>query len=220
VTDSILSPQQLAVICALSNGATTTDAAADAGVHRNTIANWRRNTLSFQNALANAQYDRSLFFREKMEEQADLAVETIRQILSDPKVPASVRLRAALAVMQVASTPPEPKKRTELEIKKVVVEETAPEVHNPAQSEPAPNPEKVHNSAQSAYRREGPGAPSGPGRNDPCPCGVPSGPGLKCKRCCLTKSAAQGDASALHDKIGVHVNKSSQTCVSSCVGVL
>jgi transposase-like protein len=138
MTDSILSPQQLTVICALSNGATVTAAAAEAGVHRNTIASWRRNLLSFQNGLANAQYDRALFFREKMEEQADLAVDTIRQILCDPKAPASVRLKAALAVMQLVSTPPEPKKRTELEIKKVVVKETQPEVHNSAQSTPPP----------------------------------------------------------------------------------
>jgi transposase-like protein len=196
MTDSILSPQQLAVICALSNGASVTDAAAEAGVHRNTIANWRRNLLSFQNSLANAQYDRALFFREKMEELAGRAVETIQQILTDPKAPASVRLRAALAVMQVASTPPEPKKRTELEIKKVVVEQTQLEVHNDAQPEPASNPPNVHNSAQSPYRRETPGAPSGPGRNEPCPCGMPSGPGQKYKGCCFGKPHEHPPAAA------------------------
>jgi len=38
-----LSPQQIIVIDALSDGVNVTDAAAQAGVHRNTIANWRRN---------------------------------------------------------------------------------------------------------------------------------------------------------------------------------
>jgi hypothetical protein len=75
MTDSGLSTQQIAAICALSSGATSTDAAAQAGVHRNTIANWRRNLLPFHYALANAQYDRALFFRD------------IRQILTDPQAP-------------------------------------------------------------------------------------------------------------------------------------
>jgi uncharacterized protein YecA (UPF0149 family) len=164
-----------------------TDAAAEAGVHRNTIANWRRNTLSFQNGLANAQYDRALYFREKMEEQADRAVDTIQQILTDPNAPASVRLRAALAVMQVASTPPEPKKRTELEIKKVIVQGTQPEVHNPAQSDtPDENESDVHNLAQMPYRRDTPKI----GRNEPCPCGS----GQKFKRCCLDKPHNQAQA--------------------------
>ncbi len=168
MTDSLLSPQQLIVIGALSNGATTTDAAAQAGVHRNTIAHWRRNLLPFQNALANAQYTRALLFREKIEEQADRAIETIQEVLTDPKAPASVRLRAALAVMKVACMPPEPKKRTELEIKKVVVQETQPDP-------PAQNSPNLHKNAQSPTPEVG--------RNTPCPCGS----GLKFKRCCLGK---------------------------------
>jgi hypothetical protein len=67
--------QQLAVICALSCGATATEAAEQAGVHRNTISNWRRNALPFQYAFAHAQYDRALLFREKAEALADLAKE-------------------------------------------------------------------------------------------------------------------------------------------------
>jgi len=43
-----LSHQQLAVICALSGGATAIAAAEQAGVHRNTINNWRRNSPPFQ----------------------------------------------------------------------------------------------------------------------------------------------------------------------------
>jgi transposase-like protein len=149
MTDSGLSAQQQAVICALSSGATSTDAAAQAGVHRNTIANWRRNLLPFQYALANAQYDRALFFREKIEEQAHLAIENIQQILTDPKAPASIRLRAALVVMKVASTPPEPKKRTELDIEKIVHPRTEPEVVTEDQLGVVANPPEVHNSAQS-----------------------------------------------------------------------
>jgi transposase-like protein len=196
MTDSGLSTQQLAVICALSSGATSTDAAAQAGVHRNTIANWRRNLLPFQYALANAQYDRALFFREKMEDQADAAIQTIQQILTDPKAPASVRLRAALAVMATASTPPEPKKRTELDLEKIVHPRTEPEVITPEQISDAqlgvvPNQPKVHNSAQAPYRRETPKV----GRNEPCPCGS----GQKYKRCCLGKPLSTEAPSGLRD---------------------
>src|ERR1051325_2611004 len=118
-----LSPQQLAVICALSNGLTTTAAAEEAGVHCNTIANWRRNFLPFQRALADSQYDRALYFREKIEELVDLAIQSLHQILSDPATPPSVRLKAALAVVQTAATPPDPKKQVEFNIEPVQLQD-------------------------------------------------------------------------------------------------
>jgi transposase-like protein len=196
MSDYGLSPQQLAVICALSSGATMTDAAEQAGVHRNTIHNWRRNLLPFQHALAGAQYDRAILFREKAEDLVDLAIQTIHELLADPKTPPSVRLKAALAIIQTATTPPPPKKQIELDIEKITVEPTPrvqPEpVHNNAQPAPAPNVEPapspasanqdaqpVHNSAQPLHTN-----PNKIGRNDACPCGS----GQKYKRCCLNKS--------------------------------
>jgi hypothetical protein len=65
--DLALTPEQIAVISALSSGASMTEAAEEAGVHRNKIANWRRNQLPFQHALAEAQYDRALYYREQAE---------------------------------------------------------------------------------------------------------------------------------------------------------
>jgi len=197
MTDYGLTPQQFTVICALSSGATAADAAEQAGVHRNTIANWRRNTLPFQYALAHAQYDRALLFREKAEALADLAIENIRKILTDPESPAAIRLRASLAILQIVSTPPEPKKQITLEIEKIkIVDNPEPHVlnqnndhpqnlHNNAQSEPASETparpvaasQPVHNSAQTPFRREHPKV----GRNDACPCGS----GKKYKRCCV-----------------------------------
>ena len=149
-----LSQQQLAVICALSSGATLTDAAQQAGVHRNTINNWRRNLLPFQQALSDAQYDRALYFREKMENLADQAVETIRDILDNPEAPASVRLRAALAVMQTATAPPPPKKQVQLDIEKIVVQPDPTPVTDPA-------PESLHKNAQPQVAKVG--------RNETCP---------------------------------------------------
>src|SRR5579871_2523786 len=102
MSDYALSPQQLEVICALSSGATMTDAAQQAGLHRNTIALWRRNQLPFQHALAAAQYDRALLYREKAEALADRAFQTLDDLLADPKTPASVRLKAALVIVQLA----------------------------------------------------------------------------------------------------------------------
>jgi hypothetical protein len=76
--------QQLVVISALTEGRNSTDAAAQAGVHRNTIAHWRRNSLLLRESLAGAQYDRALPFREKAEDLLDLAFETLHTPLTAP----------------------------------------------------------------------------------------------------------------------------------------
>jgi hypothetical protein len=180
MTDSGLSAQQIVVIDALSNGVTATEAAAEAGVHRNTINNWRRNDFAFQHALADAQYDRALLHRERTEALADKAYAALDALLADPNTPASVRLKAALYILEKASTPPTPKSQVQLQIEKVHVSEAAPVVHN------------VHNSAQNAqsaqskpepYRREQPKI----GRNEPCPCKS----GKKYKQCCLNNPIPQ-----------------------------
>src|SRR5271166_3771399 len=97
-----LSPPQLEVINALSEGVNSTGAAAHAGVHRNTIANWRRNSLFFREALADAQYDRALLFRDKMEDRLDRAFETIDSVLNDSKASAATRLKAAMFIIDKA----------------------------------------------------------------------------------------------------------------------
>ncbi len=117
--DEALSPQQLQIIHALSDGMSSTDAAAQAGVHRNTIANWRRNSLFFREALADAQYDRALLFRDKTEEKLDLALKTLESILRDPNSSPSVRLKAALFILEKAITPPQPKKQVPFDISEV-----------------------------------------------------------------------------------------------------
>lgn len=199
MSDYALSPQQLAVICALSTGATVAAAAAEqAGIHRNTISNWRRNQLPFQHALAHAQYDRALYFREKLEDLVDLAIQSLQQILTDPNAPPSVRLKAALAIIATASaapapllpqsvhnhaqTKPEPADAAEPELSA-----TEPIVHNSAQGDrsrnkPPAQPSKIpHKNAQSPRC-----VPPQTGRNQPCPCQS----GKKYKRCCLDKKPA------------------------------
>jgi hypothetical protein len=191
VNDIGLSTQQLAVICALSSGATMTSAAEQAGVHRNTILNWRRNLLPFQQGLADAQYDRALFFRERMEAEFDLAIECLHQILADPNTPASVRLKGALAIIQTAAKPAPPKQQTVLEFKKVhLADPPAESAPNPAQSGIYVHPRPfaassdipaAHNPAQSPRT-----VPPKVGRNELCPCGS----GKKYKRCCLDNPVA------------------------------
>jgi transposase-like protein len=182
--DDQLSPQQLAVISALSSGATATQAAAQAGVHRNTIANWRRNLQEFQLALDHALYDRALYFREKFEAEIDTALQTLHDILADPEAPASVRLRAALAVIQTATQQPEPKKEVMLYFQPLQLTNSAQPTSNRVppepkpQAEPDPLAETVHNPAQpQPIRRTHPKV----GRNELCPCGS----GKKFKRCCI-----------------------------------
>jgi transposase-like protein len=177
--EATFSPQQIAALDALVNGATLAQAAAEAGVHRNTIANWRRDTPSFETALANAQYDRALLFREKAEALADLALDAIRSILTDPNASPSVRLRAALAILNTAATQMEPQKKVKVTAEDILdAPPPAPiagiikNLHKPAQPEP---PKTIrHDHPQ-------------PGRNEPCPCGS----GLKFKRCCLDKPLAK-----------------------------
>ena len=185
-----LSPLQVSVITALSAGASTLDAAAEAGIHRNTIFGWRRNNIAFQHALAHAHYDRALAAREKAEELLDRATETIRAILEDPKAPAGVRLRTALAILQIAITPPEPKKQVMLEIEKIKTLTNTEPAPPPAPQAIAPAPavapqpvnvQKTHKPAQQPQIRTAPAI----GRNQLCPCGSQ----LKYKKCCLNKLA-------------------------------
>jgi transposase-like protein len=193
MTDSGLSPEQLQVIDALSSGANLTDAAAQAGVHRNTIAYWRRNFPRFHVALAHAQYDRALMFRERAETLADLAFETLRAILTDPKAPPSVRLKAAMFIIEKAATPPPPKPEKPLtfndlfnapldsEIPEDEAEAKEPEFE-PEEPEPAvpaaQNCTTIHHAqprctmhkdaqTEQPYRRQDPKI----GRNESCPCG-------------------------------------------------
>jgi hypothetical protein len=101
----ILTPPELQVVEPLSNGVTLTDAAAQAGIHRNTIANWRLNSPDFREALATARHDRAVLYRERAVELADLAFETLRNVLTGPKSSPSIRLRAAIFIIDKASPP-------------------------------------------------------------------------------------------------------------------
>jgi transposase-like protein len=199
MNDSHLSDRMFQVIDALLSGANLTEAAAAAGVHRNTIANWRRNFPQFQQALAHAQSGRDFIFRERAADLVDLAFHSLREILSDPKASPSVRLKAATFIIQTAMAPAPPKAQKPLNLNDLFnappdsdlpaapsakEDEEVPAEPSLAQECTTANPQNMHNDAQKpeSYRRPKPKI----GRNHPCPCGS----GHKYKRCCLGKSHA------------------------------
>ena len=188
-----LTAQQLQVVDALSNGATLTTAATQAGIHRNTIANWR-NSADFREALAIAHHERAVLYRDRAVDLADLAFEAIRKVLTNPDSSPSALLRAAIFIIDKVSTPPVPEKENHATMADLFAAMEPPAaaqkrttVHNDAQPEREAQPNPVsymHNSAQppQPYRRPEPKT----GRNDPCPCAS----GKKYKHCCLGKSSA------------------------------
>jgi hypothetical protein len=94
-----LSPAQAQVIAALAQGRTVTAAAQAAGLHRNTIYNWL-NDPSFKTAAEEAQREYVAILSDGMRDLAALALQTLRNLLEDPKTPPSVRLKTALAILQ------------------------------------------------------------------------------------------------------------------------
>jgi hypothetical protein len=155
-TNTPLTPVQEQVLTAVANGASMGEAAAQVSLHRNTVGNWRRTSQAFRDALTKAQYDRCLQIHEQAVTLVTEAVGAIREILRDPAAPASVRLKAALAILQQASAPP-PEPPRPLTGVPESAQCTPKDVHKNAQvAQPAligdkeEQPEKLHKSAQSS----------------------------------------------------------------------
>jgi preprotein translocase subunit SecA len=152
------------------NGANLNAAADQAGVHRNTIANWRHSSPAFEAALRDAQNDRADMLREGAVARAELAFQALEQILQDPKSSVSARLRAAIFILSHALPSPAKERRA------------TPTLPKSAPEPGTQNPDFMHKNAQippQPYRRPDPKT----GRNDRCPCGS----GRKFKQCCLNK---------------------------------
>jgi AcrR family transcriptional regulator len=105
---SSLSPVQAQVIQVLAKGSTVTAAANAAGIHRTTIHHWLRTQKEFAAALEQAHEEYVEQLRDELQELSGLALSKMRELLDDPNTPASVRLRAALAVLQRPSFPKAP----------------------------------------------------------------------------------------------------------------
>ena len=173
-----LTQTQQEALSLIAGGSTIASAADQLAIHRNTIGNWLR-LSNFRQALELACLDQSIFWRDHAHQMAADALAAIRAILTDPKSPAAVRLRAALAILDKASAP-------------------LPRIPADLQPENAPpeNPQKMHNPAQRPNEiNEIPlSQMPPPGRNAPCLCGS----GRKFKNCCNGRSPSDPILIRLH----------------------
>jgi transposase-like protein len=190
-----LPPIQAQVVAALAKGQTITAAAREAGIHRTTIHNWLRTEPNFKAAVETAQGDYTAALSDEMRELSALALANLRSLLEDPTTPPSVRLRAALAVLERPKFPdqgwslPEriesPREQrvvdalaeTEADCKAMRMAEAA--VSHAAKADvPQTKPQPETSGPQ--HPKSDIQHPPSPSRCAPCPCGS----GLKYKRCC------------------------------------
>jgi transposase-like protein len=172
--DPTLTPAQHHVLALLAEGQSLTAAAEAVGIHRNTIRNWRRSVPAFAREIEFAVREQALVWHEAALVLAPKAALVLEEILNDANASASIRLRAALAVLKIAAEP-QPKSLRPFPTVAAEMEAEHGQLlkwKSMAQSTP------VHN-AQSCTITPVRKAPE-PGRNSTCPCGS----GQKYKRCC------------------------------------
>jgi hypothetical protein len=167
-TTQSLTPTQDQVLALISAGFTITAAAAQVGVHRNTVANWLHSD-EFQTVLAEARYRKQLLYLDEAEALAARALARLTNLMDDPEVPAHVRLKATITVLDHA------RRFLSSDSASVVLPETTETVHKNAQEQTVAPPAPRQSPLVLGPK---------PGRNDLCPCGS----GIKFKRCCLAKS--------------------------------
>jgi hypothetical protein len=187
ISGNNLSPVQAQVIAALAQGRTITDAARQAGLHRTTIHTWFRDQPAFKTAFEDAQREYVAALQDGMRDLAARAVETLRSLLDDPKTPAAVRLRTALAILQRPHFP-QPgwhlPARIETPRQQQVVDGLA-EIK--ADYDSMRMTEALQANARKQEEQEEPAASQPIARNAPCPCGS----GEKYKRCCGRAAAGK-----------------------------
>jgi hypothetical protein len=95
-----LSPSQIAAIAAITSGATITEAASKARIDRSTIHLWLRQDAVFVAELNRAKLDQVQLVKDELRALAVDATRTLRDLLTAPETPPTIRLRAAVAVLQ------------------------------------------------------------------------------------------------------------------------
>jgi transposase-like protein len=173
-----LTPIQAEVLKSLVAGSTISAAARDAGVHRSTVHLWTRNRPTFARALLTARQDHAETLLDELSDLSDLALDTFRQLLTDPETPASTRLRAAMEIVKLVQNqrPTElAKLRSELQTDK-----NFQEMHLATVAQPPISAVPISAAPKPAPPKNGAEIQKQPVRNAPCPCGSR----LKYKRCC------------------------------------
>ena len=185
---SSLTAQQQQVLALIASGFNATTAAEHAGVHRNTIAYWLRSE-EFREALESARGEKEILYWDQAEVLAAEAIHKLRALADDPQSPATVRLRATLAMLDHAqrflpdtcaivtapAAPAQPTAIEENEEKRETVHKNAQKNERSENQPLAPDPRPLTPAREARPK---------PGRNDLCPCGS----GIKFKRCCLGKA--------------------------------
>ena len=94
-----LSAAQTKAALTLAYGGTVSAAADAIGVHRSTIYSWFKSDPNFKQAVEEIRRDRYERLSDQLREIEALALARLRRLLEDDSVPASVQLRAALAIL-------------------------------------------------------------------------------------------------------------------------
>jgi len=100
----------------LAEGGTVAEAAAAAGVHRNTAARWAAPGGRVGRELLLLRAEQAAGARARLVALSGLAVEVLAEVMADPEASAAARVRAAVAVLDRAGlgpcseplAPPEP----------------------------------------------------------------------------------------------------------------
>jgi hypothetical protein len=92
----------------LAEGGTVAEAAAAAGVHRNTAARWAAPGGRVGRELLLLRAEQAGAARARLVALSGLAVEVLRDVMTDPEASAAARVRAACAVLDRAGLGPCP----------------------------------------------------------------------------------------------------------------
>ncbi len=100
-TDSAeLSQSQITAIAAITAGSTIMEAASKAGIDRSTIHLWLKQDAVFVAELNRAKLEQVQLVKDELRALAVDATRTLRDLLTAPETPPTIRLRAAVAVLQ------------------------------------------------------------------------------------------------------------------------
>lgn len=104
----LLSVAELRAFEVLAEGGTVAEAAAAAGVHRNTAARWAAPGGRVGRELLLLRAEQAGAARTRLVALSGLAVEVLRDVMADPEASAAARVRAAVAVLDRAGLGPCP----------------------------------------------------------------------------------------------------------------
>src|SRR5919106_5592654 len=95
-----LSQSQITAFAAITSGATLTEAASKAGIDRSTIYLWLKQDAAFVAELNRAKLEQLQVVKDELRALAVDATRTLRDLLTAPEMPPTIRLRAAVVVLQ------------------------------------------------------------------------------------------------------------------------